>query len=133
MKKVMVFGTFDIIHPGHVHMLKQAKEYGDFLVVIIARDNTVCEIKGKQPRNNEESRQKNLIGLGLADKIRLGCLDNKHQVIKEEKPDIIALGYDQKFFLDELENTIDDYVKIVRLSPFKPEIYKSSKLTTPQV
>ena len=46
----------------------------------------------------------------------------------EENPDIIALGYDQKVFVDSLEDAIKDNVEIVRLAPFKPEIYKSSKL-----
>lgn len=128
MKKVMAFGTFDIIHPGHIHMLKEAKAYGDYLVVILSRDETVCELKGKQPRHGEEERLKNLENLKIADKIRLGCLDNKHQVLKDENPDIVALGYDQKFFIDDLEDAVEDHVQIVRLSPYMPDIYKSSKI-----
>jgi len=129
MKKVMVFGTFDILHPGHVHMLKEAKKYGDNLVVVIARDVTVCELKGKEPRKNENQRAENMRTLGIADKVILGCCgDNKHQTIIDEMPDVIALGYDQRFFLDNLENVMKDSAKIVRLSPYMEDVYKSSKL-----
>ena len=129
MTKVIVFGTFDIIHPGHVHLLKKAKEYGDFLVVVVARDNTVCNIKGKDPTNNEGIRLANVKKLNIADRVIMGCLDDKYQVIANEKPDIIALGYDQKVFVDKLVEIIDDHVKIVRISPYIPDLYKSSKLT----
>lgn len=129
MKKVMVFGTFDIIHPGHLHMLLEAKEYGDFLIVVIARDLTVCAVKGKATRNTEEVRLGNVKRLKIVDKARLGCVDDdKYLVIAEEKPDIIALGYDQRAFVDKLIEAVEDYVQIVRLTPHLPEIYKSSKL-----
>lgn len=129
MKKVIVFGTFDIIHPGHINMFKQAKEYGDYLVAVVARDKISCDVKGKLPKNNENARLENIKKLNVADKARLGCLDDKYQVIREEKPDVIALGYDQRAFVDKLEEAMDDHARIVRLGPYKPEIYKSSKLS----
>ena len=128
MKKVIVFGTFDILHPGHINMLNQAKQYGDYLVVVIARDETVYNVKGEKPLNDENARLANIQKLNIADKARLGCIDNKYKVIEEEDPDIIALGYDQKVFIDMLEDVVKDKVEIVRLAPFKPEIYKSSLL-----
>ncbi len=128
MKKVIVFGTFDIIHPGHIHMLKEAKEYGDNLIAIIARDATVCKIKKRIPLNSEKLRLENIKKLNIADKVRLGCLGDKYQAIREEQPDIVALGYDQKAFVDNLADVIPKNCRIVRLVPFKPEVYKSSKL-----
>ncbi len=128
MIKVMVFGTFDIIHPGHIHMLKEAKQYGDYLIVAVARDLTVCDVKGKEPKNDENTRLNNVLALNLADKVRLGCLEDKYQAIKEENPDIIALGYDQRTFVDKLAEVIRPDAKIVRLQPYMPEIYKSSKI-----
>jgi len=128
MKKVIVFGTFDILHPGHVHLLKEAKEYGDYLVAVVARDSTVCEVKGKEPKFSEEIRIANLNKLNIADKVVLGCIDDRYRVIAEEKPDIIALGYDQKVFVDKLASIIDDNVQIVRIAPYMPDLYKSSKL-----
>lgn len=129
MKKVIVFGTFDLIHPGHVHLLKKAKEYGDFLVAVVSRDNTVCHVKGKNPINKEGDRVNNVMKLGIADKVVLGCIDDKYQIIADEKPNVIALGYDQKVFVDKLADIIDDNVQIVRISPYLPDIYKSSKLS----
>lgn len=130
MKKVMIFGTFDILHPGHTHFIKEAKEYGDYLVIVVARDKTVAELKKHPTINKENTRKTNLEQLGLADKVILGEEGDKYAVIRREKPDIIALGYDQKFYIDELEDQIDDHVQIVRLSPFRPDIYKSSKLVS---
>jgi FAD synthetase len=128
MKKVLAFGTFDILHPGHVYALKEAKKYGDTLTVIVARDATVCHIKNRKAVFKEKTRLKNLKKLKIADKVRLGCLDNKYQVIDDEDPDIVALGYDQKFFVDDLKKVVGKKVQIVRLKAYKPEIYKSSKL-----
>ena len=128
MKKVIAFGTFDLVHLGHVHMLKEARSYGDFLVVVIARDETVQAVKKHRPVNNEKIRLQHVRNLGVADKVCLGNLGDYFQVIAEENPDVVALGYDQKVALDKLSAVIEDHVKIVRLSPYKPEIYKSSKL-----
>ena len=128
MKKVIVFGTFDILHPGHVHMLKEAKEYGDLLVVVVARDETVCNAKGKKPIYDEKTRTQNLQRLKIADKIRLGCLGDKYEVLRDENPDIVALGYDQKVFVDNLEEVIPDHAQIVRLNPYNADVFKSSKL-----
>ncbi len=128
MKKVMVFGTFDILHPGHEHMLKEAKQYGDYLVAVVARDATVLEVKHRKAYADENTRVKNLEALGLADKVVIGGTADKYAVIDVEKPNVIALGYDQKFFVDDLEDAVDDNVQIVRLTPFMPNLYKSSKL-----
>ena len=145
MKKVLAFGTFDILHPGHTYMLKAAKKLGDHLTVIVARDATVYKIKGEKALFNEKTRLKNLARLNIADKVRLGCLGNKYKVITDEKPNVIALGYDQKIFVDDLKNVVDHRhseatphgggkkIQIVRLKSYKPEIYKSSKLRTKKV
>ncbi len=124
----MAFGTFDILHPGHIHALKMAKKLCDRLTIILARDATVLKVKGKKPVFNEKTRLKNLKQLNIADKVRLGNLGNKYQVIIDEKPDVIALGYDQKFFVDNLKNVVNKNVQIVRLKSYKPKLYKSSKI-----
>lgn len=128
MKKVLAFGTFDGLHPGHIFFLNQAKALGDYLTVIIGRDETVRDIKERSPTNNELTRKQNLEALGIARKVRLGNLDDKYQVLAEEKPDIIALGYDQTYFTDDLTNRVSPAIAIVRLPSFHPERYKSSKL-----
>ncbi len=126
----MIFGTFDIIHPGHIYILTQAKKLGDFLTVIIARDQTVLEVKNRKSQNTENTRLKNISDLKIADKVILGNIGDKYQVIKEEKPDIIALGYDQRAFVDELQNVLDKEIKVTRIEPYKEDIFKSSKFRT---
>lgn len=131
MKTVMVFGTFDIFHPGHVSYLKQAGKLGDKLVVVVARDKTVSDVKGRMPQSNEEVRLKNVSESFLADEVVLGSLKDKYEAIRKYRPDVIALGYDQKTDLGELSKKLEEFgidPEIVRMKPYKPEIYKSSKL-----
>lgn len=126
----MAFGTFDILHQGHINFLRQAKKYGD-LIVVIARDRTVKQAKGKPPDNAEKQRLRAVKAAGLADKIILGSLTDKYAAIKKYRPDIIALGYDQKFFVDRLKDELKKLklnTKIIRLKSFKPKKYKSSIL-----
>lgn len=127
MKTVMVFGTFDILHPGHENFFKQAKKYGEYLIVIVARDKTVIKVKGALPINKEIIRLKNLENLQIAKKVILGSEGDKYDVVRKYRPDCICLGYDQKFFIDKLEKEFPK-IEIIRLKAYKPEIYKSSKL-----
>ena len=48
--KVMVFGTFDGLHPGHLSYFKQARKYGDYLIAIVALDENVLQFKGHRPK-----------------------------------------------------------------------------------
>lgn len=128
-KIVMAFGTFDYFHAGHENYLKQAKELGDTLIVVIARDDTTSKIKGEKPCNPERKRLRDVMACKFVDKAVLGNTDDKYKIIKKHKPNIIALGYDQfvfthglnKFFIKE---KLD--IKIVRTLAFKPETFKSS-------
>ena len=123
MKKVMVFGTFDVLHKGHLNFFEQARKYGDYLIVVVARDKTVKKIKGNPPRNNEKQRLMRI--KKYANKSVLGYIRDKYKVIKNFKPDIICLGYDQKASLKELRKF---KITIKRLKSYKPNKYKSSKL-----
>lgn len=112
--------------------MNQAKKYGESLIAVIARDETVLEIKKRKPMNSEKIRLDNVKKNKLADKVILGSLSDKYAAIKKYRPDVICLGYDQKFFIEELESILEKFslekTKIIRLKPHKPEIYKSSKL-----
>lgn len=126
---VMVFGTFDYLHAGHENLFVQARELGDEIVTIIARDETVKKIKGHHPDHNEKERLKNLQATGWSNLVILGSKKDKTQVIKDYKPDVIALGYDQFAFTYRLEKFLMDIkldAKIVRLKPYRPDMYKSS-------
>ncbi len=137
MKKIIVFGTFDIFHPGHQDFFRQAKKFGDFLVVVVARDKNVKDTKGAWPNNNEKKRLGNVSRYNLVDKAILGnkndTKDYKYKILQEEKPDVICLGYDQRVNKKELQKKLKEYrmdrVKVVRLKPYKEDIYKSSLLS----
>ncbi|MDX9970877.1 MAG: adenylyltransferase/cytidyltransferase family protein [Candidatus Gracilibacteria bacterium] len=130
-KTVMIFGTFDLLHAGHENLVRQARELGDKVIAIIARDKTVKNIKGHLPDADENTRLKNLKNTGWVDEIYLGDIKDKTKFIKQIKPHIIALGYDQFAFTYNLERLIIENrlnTRIVRLTPYRPEIYKSSLL-----
>lgn len=132
MKKVMIFGTFDIFHKGHINFLKQARKYGDYLIVVIARDKTVKEVKGEFPQSKEKKRARVIKDNTLADEVILGSQTDKYAAIKKYKPAVICLGYDQKFFIDNLKDELLKLklknTRVIRLKSYYPEKYKSSKL-----
>ena len=131
MKKVMLFGTFDILHPGHINMFWQAQKLGDSIIVVVARDKTVQDFKKRLPHNDERKRADAIKKSGLADKVVLGSLKDKYSAIKKYNPDIIALGYDQKFLTGGLKEQIHLLglkSKIIRLKSYRPHIYKTSKI-----
>ncbi len=123
MKKVMVFGTFDVLHKGHLSLFSQTRKYGDFLIAVVARDSTVKDVKGKSPRNDELKRLSEVEK--HVDKAVLGYVYDKMKIVKKLKPDVICIGYDQKNFVDELKKF---KINTARMKPYMPHIYKSSKI-----
>ena len=131
MKKVMCFGTFDLFHRGHEFYLREAGKLGDYLVVVVALDETVRVVKGRSAENDQETRLRNLQKLGLADKIMLGNPGDKFKVVESEKPDVLCFGYDQKPFTENAGQLLEERglkVEIVRLKAHHPDVYKSSLL-----
>ena len=125
----MVFGTFDILHQGHLFLFKKAKELGDELYVVIAKDINVEKFKKELPKNNEQERLENIKNIENVNHAILGDENDIYKIIEEIKPNIIALGYDQ----DEqnLKNELEKRnlkIKIVRLEAFKEKEFKSSLL-----
>ncbi len=133
MKKitVMAFGTFGIIHPGHIYYLTEAKKLGDRLVVVVARDKNVARKKGGCPIP-EEQRLVVVSALKPVDKAILGHEDDLLRVIEEIKPDIIALGPDQDVNEDDLEKELEKRglkPKIVRIKRMtNGKLHKTSKI-----
>lgn len=127
----MLFGSFDIVHIGHLHVFKEAKKHGDHVTVVLARDKRIEEIKGITPVHNELERKEFLSHIDLIDEVILGDSENVYAAIEEKKPDVIVLGYDQEHFVDKLENKLKDLTlntEIIRLEPFKHETHKSGKI-----
>ncbi|MCL5435612.1 MAG: adenylyltransferase/cytidyltransferase family protein [Patescibacteria group bacterium] len=129
-RKVMAFGTFDLLHPGHVEFLRRAKALGDRLVVSVSRDTNARRFKGAAPVFSEKDRLKLVGVLRFVDKAVLG--DKRYYLshVLKERPDIIALGYDQTAYVSALKADIKKLklkIKIRRLPAFKTRLYKSSK------
>ncbi len=129
--RIMVFGTFDILHKGHLNFFKQARALSKkpFLIVSVARDINVKKIKGHKPVNCEKKRFMKVKALKFVDKTVLGGIKNHIPHIIKEKPDVIALGYDQKKYVQNLKSDLTRRglnVKIERLKAFMPQVYKSS-------
>ena len=143
MKKtrVMVFGTFDGLHKGHLDFFKQARALkflvpgqaksfieNSFLIVSIARDKNVIKIKGRKTRLSEKERLALVKKCSLVDKAILAGTNKYLSHILKERPDIIALGYDQKAYVQELKKDIKNMgisIKIIRLKPYKEHTYKN--------
>jgi cytidyltransferase-like protein len=127
-KIVLAGGVFDIIHPGHIHTLNAAKALGGVLVVAIATDKTAEKMKKRSPLHNQELRRELVSCLSMVDKAIVGHEDDIFQTVKEIKPDIIVLGYDQvhqeKFISDGCKR-INLNVEIVRLESPVPHLSSS--------
>lgn len=125
----MVFGTFDGLHPGHESLFAQAREHGDWVIVVVARDRTVQEVKGRPPLRDEADRIAALLGHELVNDVVLGYEEDKMQVIHDHDPQVILLGYDQETYVEkvlELHDGGERNFVIVWAKPFYPHIYKSS-------
>ena len=94
MRKVVVAGTFDILHLGHLWLLNKAKEHGDRLIVVVSRDESVERIKGRKPVFPEEERLELVRNLRMVDEAILGHSMDKLKVIEELRPDVLVLGPD---------------------------------------
>jgi len=127
-KIVLAGGVFDIIHPGHIHTLNAAKALGGILVVAIATDKTTKKMKKRSPLHNQELRRELVSSLSMVDKAIVGHEDDIFQTVKEVKPNIIVLGYDQihqeKFISDGCKRINLD-VEIVRLESPVPHLSSS--------
>jgi rfaE bifunctional protein nucleotidyltransferase chain/domain len=112
MTTVMVNGTFDVLHPGHIALLNTARSYGDHLVVAIDTDRRVKELKGdKRPINNQNDRRIMLSALKSVDIVDF--FDSTEELIKlmeRYKPDVYVKGSDWKH---DTKSTAHQYCKEV--------------------
>ena len=108
MTRVMASGVFDLIHPGHISYLEQAKSYGDELVVVVACDATV-RTKKHEPITPEAMRERVVGALKPVDKVIVGGDGNIFDTVRFVKPDLIVLGFDQGFDLDALRSQLEEH------------------------
>jgi FAD synthetase len=132
-KIVLASGVFDLLHLGHVRFLEEAKNAGGKdaeLVVIVARDSTVKEKKGQSPVFSENQRRALVESLRIVDQAVLGFRDFEiGKVIERIKPDLIAIGYDQKGMEKSVRNYLKEKslpIKVVCINKFSPDALDSS-------
>ena len=131
-KRVLVFGTFDLLHEGHRYFLSQATKFGDTLIAVVARDDFVEERKGYRPSVPMERRMQMLIDENLASEVYPADREiGSYHILKEAQPEVICLGYDQKELKTNLEAWLAEHHKPLEihvLPPFDEHIYKTSLL-----
>ena len=132
-KIAMAFGSFDILHPGHVRYLRGASRYGK-LIVVVARDKSIEKLKGRRPLIDEESRREMVGSLGFVDRAvlgdRIGRWNDIYRILIRYKPDFVVFGYDQKVDMKYLKRFLMEHKlnsRIVRIKAYKSGLYKSSK------
>jgi FAD synthetase len=120
--RVVAQGTFDILHPGHVHYLQDAADMGDELHVIVARSVNVTH---KEPPVVPDEQRREMVGaLKPVDQAHLGHPEDIFVPIERIEPDIIALGYDQHHDDEQLQAALSARgidCDIRRASPLETE------------
>jgi len=127
--QIMVFGVFDGIHEGHRSFLNEAMNKGR-VIIVVTHDSIVRALKNKTPKQPLSVRMEQLYQEFSDAKVIAGDeLLNSWQVVLDEKPDIILLGYDQQ----NMKKTLDLFIvsnnlstKIEQAEPFQPDKYHTS-------
>lgn len=128
LRVILAGGVFDVIHPGHVHTLRAARNLGDVLVVVVATERTAERMKKRRPLHDQDQRRDLVGALSIVDACLVGDEKDIFRTAKRVRPEIIALGYDQahqeKFITDGCKRINLD-VKVARLQSPAPEISSS--------
>jgi glycerol-3-phosphate cytidylyltransferase len=111
MKKVLTYGTFDLLHWGHINLLQRAKEMGDYLVVAISTDEFNA-IKNKKAYHSYENRKMILEAIRYVDEvIPENHWEQKIDDVKNHDIDLFVMGDDWKGKFDFLK----DYCEVIYL------------------
>ena len=98
----MLGGAFEIIHPGHVHALSEARGLGNTLVVVVATDESVERNKGRAAVTDQASRVALVSSLRPVDLAVPGNKGSIYDILVKIRPDIVAMGYDQHYDGEEI-------------------------------
>ena len=125
MARVMAVGVFDLLHAGHLHYVAQAKRLGDELVVVVAHD---------EPITSHELRCRMVSGLKPVDTAMVGNPPTSpiFDILDVVKPDIIALGYDQKHSVDAIREGLDghghSHIEVIRVEGLSDDLDGTRKI-----
>lgn len=129
LPRVVIAGTWDLIHPGHIWLMNKAKERGH-LTVIVARDSTSTRIKGRRPVVPEEQRLEVVRALKPVDEATLG--EENHDILKiveQLKPDLILLGPDQHYDEETMQKDLEKRGLKTKVQRIK-EVYEGCRLNS---
>jgi FAD synthetase len=126
----MASGVFDILHLGHLHYLEESKKLGDELIVVIATDKRVRELK-HEPITNENTRLELIKSMKPVDEAILGSEGDIYKIVEEIKPDIITLGFDQEHDEERIIGELSERglnVEVKRLPKFDTDLNGTRKI-----
>lgn len=133
MVRVLAQGTFDIIHPGHLHYLRESAALGDELVVVVGRDEKMRE--RKDLFFDHDTRRDIVAGLEMVDEAHVGLKGSIYKILDVVEPDIVTIGHDQDLDMDRIREKYRELghenIELRRISEYEPredEIVSSSEI-----
>ncbi len=133
MTRVMAVGVFDLLHAGHLHYMEQAKSLGDYLIVVVAHDDTVRKRK-HEPVTGQNLRRRMVEGLKPVDEAVIGNPPDVpiFDILPAVKPDVIALGYDQEHAEERIRESLISrglgHIKVVRVEGLTDDLDGTRKI-----
>lgn len=135
MVRVMAQGKFDIVHPGHLHYLRESAALGDELYVVVARDQRVKDRTDLYM--DEESRRQVIEALEVVDVAILGSEGSVFDSVERVGPDVITLGHDQTWDAERLREQLEEHgfpdVEVVEIGPAEGVAIESSSTVREEV
>lgn len=119
--KILVAGSFEIIHPGHIYLLRKAWEKGE-VYVIVSRDKNFARFKGREPAVPEDQRRAVVESIKYVSKAVLGDQEDFLKPVLDIKPDMILLGPDQSFEPNVLEKMLAERGLSVRVEKLEKRL-----------
>lgn len=134
IRRVVATGTFDILHPGHLYYLEESKKLGDELWVIVARDANVRH--KPRPIIPEEHRLRMVDALKPVTHAILGDMTDMFLPIREIRPDVITIGFNQHFDEEKLHQQLSERglrPEIVRIGKYEESDLCSSRFVVQRI
>lgn len=108
MSKIITFGTFDVLHIGHIRILKRAREHGDHLIVGLSSDELNFNKKGRNPIYSFQSREELLSSMRFVDEVfKEESLEQKREYILKYNADVLVMGDDWAGKFDEFKDVCE--------------------------
>ncbi|MFP3192537.1 MAG: DUF357 domain-containing protein [Thermoproteus sp.] len=129
-KKVLIAGTFELLHPGHISYMEQAWRLGR-VVAVVSRDVNAAKIKGRSIAIPAENRARVVSSIYYVHKARIGYEDDMLRVVEEEKPDVVLLGANQPFDERPLAEKLRRRgveAQILRANPYDCDLCSTTKI-----